>query len=150
MRKKLSGTLCKLGQYVIINFIIDVVFVDPKWSHYLSYGRVFSIECNCLLWNICVCCWTALPWAGLSLIILYWWRNHFTIICLRYFRIWRRGQKDCAIWEETTQLFVQNPLFRFLILLFGNIPDAQSHCMLYFSVEVRQIERECGDLLDPV
>ena len=82
--------------------------------------------------------------------IFFWWRSHFTIICLRYFRIWRRDQKDGAIWEETTQLFVQNPLFRFLILLFGNIPDAQSHCMLYFSVEVRQIERECGDLLDPV
>ena len=54
--------------------------------------------------------------------ISYWWRNHFTVICLRYIRIWRRGQKNCAIWEETTQLFVQNPLFCFLTLLFEIYP----------------------------
>ena len=47
--------------------------------------------------------------------IFFWWRSHFTIICLRYFRIWRRGQKDCIVWETTTQLFVQNPLFRFVL-----------------------------------
>ena len=73
-----------------------------------------------MLWNICVCVMNILLLNSIVLsrivfdhFIFLWWRSHFT--CLRYFRIWRRGQKDCIIWETTTQLFVQNPLFRFVL-----------------------------------
>ena len=101
----------------ILKISVKDMFILSSWlrkSNLLNTFKVisppflwlcFSIECDRLLWNICVCLLNILFLSSivLSRIVfnhLYWWRNHFTIVCLRYFRIWRRGQKECAIWEK--------------------------------------------------
>ena len=58
-----------------------------------------------------------------------------------------RTKRLCHLRRDYTVICTKSSV-SFCYFAFWNIPNV--HCMLNFSVEARQIEREGGDLLDPV
>ena len=150
-----------------LSIYVKYMFILSSWlqkSNLLDTSKMisspflwlcFSIECDHLLWNICVCflvyfCWTALCWAELSLTILYFismeksFHNHMPKIfsCLK-----TRTKRLCHLRRDYTVICTKSSVL-FSYFAFRNIPGV--HCMLNFSVESRRIERECGNLLEPV